>query len=43
MTETRKVIVDGTEFEVVIEGEGTSWAATVEGKTFQIEIPMQHR
>ena len=39
MTETRKVIVDGTEFEVVIEGEGTSWAATVEGKTFQIEIP----
>ena len=39
MTETRKVIVDGTEFEVVIEGEGTSWSATVEGKTFQIEIP----
>ena len=38
MTETRKVIVDGTEFEVVIEGEGTSWSATVEGKTFQIEI-----
>lgn len=39
MTETRKVIVDGTEFEVIIEGEGTSWSATVEGKTFQIEIP----
>lgn len=39
MTETRKVIVDGTEFEVLIEGEGTSWSATVEGKTFQIEIP----
>ena len=39
MTETRKVIVDGTEFEVVIDGEGTSWSATVEGKTFQIEIP----
>ena len=39
MTETRNVIVDGTEFEVVIEGEGTSWSATVEGKTFQIEIP----
>jgi biotin carboxyl carrier protein len=39
MTETRKVIVDGTEFEVVIEGEGTCWSATVEGKTFQIEIP----
>ena len=39
MTETRKVIVDGTEFEVVLEGEGTVWSATVEGKTFQIEIP----
>jgi biotin carboxyl carrier protein len=39
MTETRKVIVDGTEFEVAIEGEGTTWSATVEGKTFQIEIP----
>tara|TARA_B100000902_G_C26714531_1_gene623543 strand:+ start:94 stop:495 length:402 start_codon:yes stop_codon:yes gene_type:complete len=39
MTETRKVIVDGTEFEVVLDGEGTSWSATVEGKTFQIEIP----
>jgi len=39
MTETRKVIVDGTEFEVVLEGEGTAWSATVEGKTFQIEIP----
>ena len=39
MTETRKVIVDGTEFEVILEGEGTAWSATVEGKTFQIEIP----
>ena len=39
MSETRKVIVDGTEFEVVIDGEGISWSATVEGKTFQIEIP----
>ena len=39
MTDTRKVIVDGTEFEVLIDGEGTSWSATVEGKTFQIEIP----
>ena len=39
MTETRKVIVDGTEFQVLIEGEETSWSATVEGKTFQIEIP----
>ncbi|MBT3476466.1 MAG: biotin/lipoyl-binding protein [Euryarchaeota archaeon] len=39
MSETRKVIVDGVEFEVVVEGEGKIWSATVEGKTFQIEIP----
>ena len=39
MTETRKVIVDGIEFEVLVDGEGTSWSATVEGRTFQIEIP----
>ena len=39
MSETRKVIVDGVEFEVAIEGEGKTWSATVEGKTFQIEIP----
>jgi biotin carboxyl carrier protein len=34
MSETRKVIVDGVEFEVTIEGDGK-----VEGKTFEIEIP----
>lgn len=39
MSETRKVVVDGVEFEVELEGEGTSWSATVEGQTFQIEIP----
>ncbi|MBT7960424.1 MAG: biotin/lipoyl-binding protein [Euryarchaeota archaeon] len=39
MSETRKVIVDGVEFEVIIEGEGKVWSATVEGKTFEIEIP----
>jgi len=39
MSETRKVIIDGTEFEVVIEGEGTTFSATVEGKTFEIQIP----
>jgi biotin carboxyl carrier protein len=39
MSETRKVIVDGVEFEVNIEGEGKVWSATVEGKTFEIEIP----
>ncbi|MBT5392238.1 MAG: biotin/lipoyl-binding protein [Euryarchaeota archaeon] len=39
MTETRKVIVNGIEFEVLLDGEGTSWSATVEGQTFEIEIP----
>ena len=39
MSETRKVVVDGVEFEVELEGEGTSWSATVEGTTFNIEIP----
>ncbi len=39
MSETRKVIIDGTEFEVLIEGEGTTFSATVEGKTFEIQIP----
>lgn len=39
MSETRKVVVDGVEFEVELEGEGTSWSATVEGTTFSIEIP----
>ena len=39
MSETRKVIVNGVEFEVAIEGEGTTWTATVEGQTFSIEVP----
>ena len=39
MSETRKVIVDGVEFEVQLEGEGTEWKATVEGQTFSIQIP----
>jgi len=39
MSETRKVIVNGTEYEVELEGEGTSWKATVEGKTYEIEMP----
>lgn len=37
--DTRKVIVDGNEFEVVVERDGNSFSATVEGKTFNIEIP----
>lgn len=39
MTEKRKVIVDGVEFEVEIDGDGPNFTATVEGKSFQIEIP----
>ena len=39
MSETRKVIVDGVEFEVALEGEGTAWTATVEGQSFSIEVP----
>ena len=39
MSETRKVIVNGTEYEVQLEGEGTLWKATVGGKTFDIEMP----
>lgn len=39
MPDTRKVIIDGTEFEVEIEGEGTTFSATVEGRTFEIQIP----
>ena len=39
MSETRKVIVDGEEFEVELEQDGEMWKATVEGKTFQIQVP----
>ena len=39
MTEKRKVIVDGQEFEVEVENENGKWLATVEGRTFEIEIP----
>ena len=39
MTDTRKVIVNGTEYEVELEGEGTQWKATVAGQTFDIEMP----
>ena len=39
MTDTRKVIVNGTEYEVELEGEGTQWKATVGGQTFEIEMP----
>ncbi len=39
MTETRKIIVDGKEFEVNVEVLDGKWHATVENKTFEIEIP----
>lgn len=39
MSEKRKVIVDGTEFDVDIEMDGGIWTATVEGRTFKIEVP----
>jgi biotin carboxyl carrier protein len=39
MSETRKVIVDGEEFEVELEQDGEMWKATVEGKTFEILVP----
>ena len=39
MSDTRKVVVNGTEYEVELEGEGTTWKATVGGQTFDIEMP----
>ena len=39
MSDTRKVIVNGTEYEVELEGEGTQWTATVGGQTFEIQMP----
>ena len=39
MSDTRKVIVNGTEYEVELEGEGTQWKATVGGQTFEIQMP----
>ena len=39
MSDTRKVIVNGTEYEVELEGAGTQWKATVGGQTFEIQMP----
>ena len=39
MSDTRKIIVDGEEFEVKLEQDGENWKATVEGKTFEIRVP----
>jgi biotin carboxyl carrier protein len=39
MTDTRKVKVNGTEYEVELDMEGSVWKATVNGQTFEIEVP----
>ena len=39
MGEIRKVIIDGEEFEVDIEIEGETYRATIEGQTFEFQIP----
>ena len=39
VTEIRKIIVDGQEFQVSVEIVGKKWFATVENQTFEIEIP----
>ena len=39
MGETRKVIVNGEEFEVELEQDGEIWKATVGGETFEINVP----
>jgi biotin carboxyl carrier protein len=39
MGETRKVTVNGEEFEVELEQNGDNWTATVGGKTFEINVP----
>ena len=43
MTEKRTVKVDGVEFEVELtEKEDGSWDAVVEGKSFNIEVPVSY-
>ena len=40
MTEIKKVIVNGVEYEVSVEvTDGGKWLATIEGTTFYVEIP----
>lgn len=39
MGDTRKVIVNGEEFEVELEQDGENWIATVAGETFEIKVP----
>ena len=39
MGDTRKVIVNGEEFEVELEQDGENWTATVAGEVFEIKVP----
>ena len=39
MGDTRKVIVNGEEFEVQLNQDGENWTATVAGETFEIRLP----
>ena len=39
MSDTRKVIVNGEEFEVELEQDGENWTARVAGEIFEIKIP----
>ena len=39
MSQIRKVIIDGEEFEVDVEIEGETYRATIEGQTFEFLIP----
>jgi biotin carboxyl carrier protein len=39
MSDTQKVTVNGTEYDVELEADGSVWKATVNGQTFEIEVP----
>ena len=39
MTETRKVIVNGEEFDVELSNDGDLWTAIVNGESFEIKMP----
>jgi len=39
MPNTQKVKVNGTEYDVELEADGAVWKATVNGQTFEIEVP----
>lgn len=39
MTETHTIKVNGTEYIVELESEGSVWTATVDGEVFEVEVP----